>query len=97
MIRPMRDLIVVQRKETKDKTDGGIFLPEQAKEAPDAGLVVFVGPGKKLEDGTRIEMDLKIGDHILFSKFSGSDIQLNLKPYLIMREDEVLAVIPEEE
>jgi chaperonin GroES len=93
-IRPLHDRIVVKRLEQQDdKTAGGLFIPDSAKEKPQEGQVVAVGNGKKTEDGKTIPLDVKAGDRILFGKYSGSDIKLDGEEYMIMREDEVLAIL----
>ena len=93
-IRPLYDRIVVKRvEETESKSAGGLIIPDSAKEKPQEGKVVAVGNGKKTEDGNVIPLDVKVGDKILFGKYSGSDIKIGTEEYLIMREDEVLAVL----
>ena len=93
-IRPLYDRIVVKRvEETDEKTAGGLIIPDTAKEKPQQGEVVAVGQGKRTEDGKIIALDVKAGDRILFGKYSGSEIKIDGNEYLIMREDEVLAVI----
>jgi chaperonin GroES len=92
-IRPLHDRIVVKRLEEKEAMQGGLYIPDSAKEKPQEGQVVAVGNGKKTEDGKTIPLDVKAGDRILFGKYSGSDIKLDGNEYLIMREDEVLAVL----
>ena len=93
-IRPLHDRIVVKRiDEEVEKTAGGLFIPDSAKEKPQQGEVVAVGNGKKTDDGKVIACDVKPGDRILFGKYSGSDIKLDGNEYLIMREDEILGVI----
>src|SRR4051794_8766743 len=92
-IRPLHDRIVVKRLEDKEVMQGGLYIPDSAKEKPQEGQVVAVGNGKKTEDGKVIPLDVKAGDRILFGKYSGSDIKLDGNEYLIMREDEVLAVL----
>jgi chaperonin GroES len=93
-IRPLYDRIVVTRVENEqEKTAGGLFIPDSAKEKPQEGEVVAVGKGKRLEDGKLIPLDVAPGDRILFGKYSGSDIKIDGKEYLIMREDEVLGIL----
>ena len=92
-IRPLYDRIMVKRIEEKETVQGGIIIPDTAKEKPQEGEVVAVGQGKRLEDGKLVALDVKVGDRILFGKYSGSDIKLEGEEYLIMREDEVLGVI----
>ena len=91
--RPLHDRILVQRIEEGEQKIGGIIIPDSAKEKPQQGKVVAVGSGKVKEDGGRIPLDVKSGDLILFGKYSGQEIKLDGEEYLIMREDEVLAVI----
>jgi chaperonin GroES len=92
-VRPLHDRIVVQRIEEGEQVVGGIIIPDSAKEKPQQGKVVAVGAGKVKDDGKRVPMDVKDGDTILFGKYSGQEIKLDGEEYLIMREDEVLAVI----
>jgi chaperonin GroES len=91
--RPLHDRILVQRIEEGEQKIGGIIIPDSAKEKPQQGKVVAVGSGKVKEDGGRIPLDVKSGDLILFGKYSGQEIKLEGEEFLIMREDEVLAVI----
>jgi chaperonin GroES len=92
-LRPLYDRIVVCRIEEKEQLRGGIIIPDTAKEKPQEGEVVAIGKGKRLDDGTVVPLDVKIGDRILFGKYSGSDIKMDGQEYLIMREDEVLGVL----
>jgi chaperonin GroES len=92
-IRPLYDRIVVKRLEDKETKIGGLFIPDSAKEKPQEGSVVAVGKGKRLEDGTVVPLDVKVGDTILFGKYSGSDIKIDGEEYMIMREDEVLGIV----
>jgi len=92
-IRPLHDRIVVKRVEEQETVRGGIIIPDSAKEKPQEGEVVAVGNGKRLEDGKMVPLDVKVGDRILFGKYSGSDIKLDGDEYMIMREDEVLGVL----
>ena len=92
-IRPLHDRIVVKRIEEQEQIRGGIIIPDSAKEKPQEGEVVAVGNGKRTEDGKLLPMDVKVGDRILFGKYSGSDIKLDGEEYMIMREDEVLGVL----
>jgi chaperonin GroES len=91
-IRPLHDRIVVRPIETSN-TVGGLFIPDSAKEKPHEGEVVAVSRGKRLEDGSVIPLDVTVGDHILYAKYTGSEIKLAGKQYLIVREDEVLGVL----
>ena len=92
-IRPLHDRILVKRLESEEKTKGGIIIPDTAKEKPQEGLVVAAGPGRVNEEGKVTPLDVKKGDKVLFGKYSGTDIKIDNEEYLILREDEVLAVI----
>ena len=91
--RPLHDRIIVQRLDEGEQKIGGIIIPDSAKEKPQQGKVVAVGDGRMTEEGTRIPLDVRSGDLILFGKYSGQDIKLDGEEYLIVKEDEVLAVI----
>lgn len=91
-LRPLHDRILVKRLEAEETVKGGIIVPDTAKEKPQEGLVIAVGNGKILENGTRLEMSVKEGDHILFGKYSGSEVKIEGEEYLIMKEEDVLAV-----
>lgn len=93
-IRPLHDRLIVKRFEEEEKTSGGIIIPDNAKEKPQQGEVIAVGKGKILEDkGTVLPMEVKVGDRILFGKYSGSEIKINGEEYLILREEDVLGVV----
>jgi len=92
-IRPLYDRIVVKRIEEKEQMQGGLYIPDTAKEKPQEGEVAAVGKGKRLDDGKVVALDVQVGDRILFGKYSGSDIKLDGEEYLIMREDEVLGIL----
>ncbi|MBM3735654.1 MAG: co-chaperone GroES [Acidobacteria bacterium] len=92
-VRPLYDRLVVKRIEETETVRGGIIIPDSAKEKPQEGEVVAAGNGKRKDDGTLIPLDVKAGDRILFGKYSGSEIKLDGEEYLILREDEVLAVL----
>jgi chaperonin GroES len=92
-VRPLHDRILVKRLEEEEKTKGGIIIPDTAKEKPSEGRVIAVGDGRIKEDGTKIPMELKKGDRILFSKYAGTEVKIDGEDHLIMREDDVLAVI----
>ncbi|HLJ50450.1 MAG TPA: co-chaperone GroES [Bryobacteraceae bacterium] len=92
-IRPLYDRVVVRRLEDKETMQGGLYIPDSAKEKPQEGEVVAVGKGKRMEDGKVVALDVKVGDRILFGKYSGSDIKLDGEELLIMREDEVLGIL----
>jgi len=92
-LRPLQDRILVKRIEEEAKTAGGIFIPDTAKEKPQKGEIVAVGNGKKTEDGKVIPMDVKVGDQVLFGKYAGTEIKVEGQEYLIMREEDIQAVI----
>ncbi len=94
-IRPLHDRVVVKRiEEDADKTSGGLFIPDSAKEKPQQGEVVAVGKGKRADDGKLIPLDVQVGDRVLFGKYSGSDVPKAFgEDYMIMREDEILGVL----
>src|ERR1700693_6088268 len=92
-IRPLYDRIVVKRIEQKETMQGGLYIPDSAKEKPQEGEVGAVGKGKRLEDGKLVPLDVTVGDRILFGKYSGSDIKIDGQEYLIMREDDVLGIL----
>src|SRR3569833_332441 len=92
-IRPLHDRVVVKRIEESETMQGGLYIPDSAKEKPQQGEVVAVGNGKRTEDGKVLPLDVKAGDRILFGKYSGNDIKLDGNEYLIMREDEILGVL----
>jgi chaperonin GroES len=92
-IRPLHDRVLVKRIEAQEQVRGGIIIPDTAKEKPQEAEVFAVGPGKLLEDGKRSPMDVKTGDRVLMGKYSGSEIKLNDQDYVILREEEILAVV----
>ena len=92
-IRPLHDRVLVRRLEEEEVSKGGIIIPDSAKEKPAEGEIVAAGNGKKADDGKIIPLDVKTGDKILFSKYSGSEIKLDGEEFLIMREDDILAVV----
>jgi chaperonin GroES len=92
-VRPLHDRLVVKRIEETETIRGGIIIPDSAKEKPQEGEVMAAGNGKKKDDGTVVPLEVKAGDRILFGKYSGSEIKLDGEEYLILREDEVLAVL----
>ena len=91
--RPLHDRVLVRRVEAEEKTAGGIIIPDTAKEKPQQGKVIAVGAGKPDKDGKKMPLDVKAGDTILFGKYSGQEIKLEGEELLIMREDEVLAIL----
>ena len=94
-LRPLNDKVIVRRLEAEDKTAGGIFLPEQAKEKPRQGKVEAVGDGRLLEDGTRARFQVKPGDRILFASYAGTEIKVEGDEFLVLGEEDVLAVVTE--
>ena len=92
-LKPLNDRVLVQRIEKEEKTSGGIIIPDTAKEKPAEARVVAVGPGKRDRDGKRIEPVVKEGDLILFGKYSGTDVKIGGEKHLILREEDILAVI----
>lgn len=92
-VRPLHDRILIRRVEETENIRGGIIIPDTAKEKPQEGIVVGVGNGKILDDGTRLSLEVKEGDRILFGKYSGTDIKIEGEEYLILREDEVLGIL----
>jgi chaperonin GroES len=92
-VRPLHDRLIVRRIEEKETVKGGIIIPDTAKEKPQEGEVLAVGNGKVLENGTKVTLDVKVGDKILFGKYSGTDIKIDGEEVLILREDEVLAIL----
>ena len=92
-IRPLHDRILVKRLEEQEKTAGGLYIPDTAKEKPIEAKVVAVGTGKRLEDGSLRKPELKAGDRILFSKYSGTEVKIDGEEHLIMREEDILAVV----
>ncbi len=91
--KPLNDRVLVKRLESEEKTAGGLFIPDTAKEKPSRGEVVAVGPGKSDESGKRIAMSVKAGDNVLFNKYAGTEIKLDGVEHLVMREDDILAII----
>lgn len=92
-IRPLHDRVLVERLEEEEKTQGGIIIPDSAKEKPAEGKVVAVGGGKKTESGEVKPLDVKEGDRVLFGKYSGTEVKVAGNDYLIMREDDILGVL----
>ncbi len=92
-IRPLQDRVIVKRIAEEEKTKGGIIIPDTAKEKPQEGKVVAVGKGKTNDEGKLVALEVKVGDKILFGKYSGSEIKLDGEEHLIMREDDILGVI----
>jgi chaperonin GroES len=92
-IRPLHDRVVVKRVAEESKTSGGLYIPDTAKEKPARGLVIAVGEGKRDDNGKRVKLDVKAGDEVLFGKYSGSELKLEGEEHIVLREDEILAVI----
>ena len=92
-IQPLADRVVVKALEESEQMRGGLYIPDTAKEKPSQGEVVATGPGKLSDEGTRIDMDVKVGDKVLYGKYSGTDVTLDGEEYLILRESDILAVI----
>jgi chaperonin GroES len=92
-IKPLQDRVIIKRLEEEQKTAGGTIIPDTAKEKPQQGKILAVGPGKVLDNGTRLEMTVKEGDVVLFGKYSGSEVKIEGEEVLIMREDDILGII----
>ncbi|MBU4445982.1 co-chaperone GroES [bacterium] len=92
-IKPLADRVVVKPAEAEEKTSGGIILPDTAKEKPQEGTVVATGPGKVSDNGTKVPMEVKTGDKILYGKYSGTEVTIDGEEHLIMRESDILAII----
>jgi len=92
-IRPLRDRILLSREEEKEQIRGGIIIPDTAKEKPQRATVVAVGDGKVLDNGSRLQLNVKVGDTVLFGKYSGTEIKLDGKEFIIMKEEEVLGIL----
>jgi chaperonin GroES len=93
MIRPLYDRVIVRRVAEEERTPGGLFIPEQAKEKPVQGEVLAVGQGRRLESGALVPLEVEVGNRILFGKYSGTEIELGGEKLLILREDEILGVV----
>lgn len=92
-LRPLHDRIIVKPLEAPEEIRGGIIIPDTAKERPQEGEVIAVGPGRLLDDGRRVPVDVKVGDRVLFEKYAGTEVELDDETYLIMREGDVLGII----
>jgi chaperonin GroES len=92
-LKPLGDRVVVEHVEQADKSAGGVFLPDTAKEKPQEGKVLAIGSGRTLDNGTKVPMEVKVGDRILYSKYSGSEVKIEGKEYLIISEKDVLAIL----
>ena len=95
-LRPLGDRLVVEHVEQAEKSAGGVFLPDTAKEKPQEGKVMAIGTGRTLDNGTKLPMDVKVGDRIIYSKYSGSEVKIDGKELLIISEKDVLAVVADE-
>ena len=91
--RPLHDRVLIESLESEEKTAGGIIIPDTAKEKPQEGKVIAVGPGTKTEDGKIIPMDVKVGDRVLFGKWSGTEVKIDGKEYSIMKESDIMGVV----
>lgn len=92
-IRPLHDRLVIKRVAEEEKTSGGLYIPDTAKEKPARGVVIAVGEGKRDKEGNRIALDVKKGDEVLFGKYAGTELKLDGDEHIVLREDEILAVI----
>jgi len=92
-LKPLDDRIVIKQSEAEEKTTGGIILPDTAKEKPQIGKIVATGPGKLLDDGKRVKMSVKNKDEVIYAKYIGSDIEIDGKPYVILRESDILGIV----
>ncbi|HHW18225.1 MAG TPA: co-chaperone GroES [Firmicutes bacterium] len=92
MLKPLADRVVVKPVQAEEKTKGGIVLPDTAKEKPQEGEVVAVGPGRVLENGTKLAPEVKVGDRVIYSKYSGTEVKIEGEEYLIIRESDILAI-----
>ncbi|SHN48746.1 co-chaperone GroES [Desulfovibrio litoralis] len=92
-LTPLHDRVLVKRLESEEKTAGGLYIPDTAKEKPSKGEIIAVGPGKVSKDGKAIPMTVKVGDKVLFNKYAGSEVKDDVNDYIMMREDDILAII----
>ena len=92
-VRPLHDRVIVERVKEEEKTKGGIIIPDTAKEKPVEGKIIAVGAGKVLDDGKRAPLEIKAGDRVLFGKYAGTEIKIEGKDHLIMREDDIIAIV----
>ena len=93
-VKPLADRVVVQPLDESKQMRGGLYIPDTAKEKPSQGEIVAVGPGKISDEGARLEMDVSVGDKVLYGKYSGTDVTLDGEEYLILRESDILAIVP---
>ena len=92
-VRPLHDKVIVQRLEEEERTKGGIIIPDTAKEKPIEGKVIAVGTGRNKKDGTKIPLEVKKGNRVLYAKYAGTEVKMDGEEYLIMKEDDILAII----
>ncbi len=92
-LKPLNDRVLVKRLESEEKTAGGLYIPDTAKEKPSQAAVVAVGPGKIADDGSRVAMTVKVGDTVLFTKYAGTEVKLDGVEHLVMREDDIIAIV----
>lgn len=92
-VKPLNDRVLVKRTESEEKTAGGIFIPDTAKEKQQEGVVIAVGPGKLGDNGQRQELQVKVGDRVLFGKYSGSEVTVGAEEHVLLREDEIFAIV----
>ena len=92
-LKPLNDRVLVKRLESEERTASGLYIPDTAKEKPSKGEVVAVGPGKHADDGKRVPMAVKVGDMVLFNKYAGTEVKIDGAEHLVMREDDILAII----
>ena len=92
-VKPLADRVVVKPLDEAEQMRGGLYIPDTAKEKPSQGEVVAIGPGKLSDDGTRLELDVSVGDKVLYGKYSGTDVTLDGEEYLILRESDILAIV----
>ncbi len=93
--KPLNDRVLVKRLEVEEKTAGGLYIPDSAKEKPSRGLVVSTGPGKLADNGSKVALEVKAGDTVLFSKYAGTELKIEGVEHLMMREEDILAIIEE--
>lgn len=93
-VKPLADRVVVKPLEEAEQMRGGLYIPDTAKEKPSQGEIVAVGPGKMSDEGKRLDMDVSVGDKVLYGKYSGTDVTLDGQEYLILRESDILAIVP---
>lgn len=94
-LKPLHDRVLVKRLEEEEKTKGGIIIPDTAKEKPVRGEIMAAGPGKLGDDGKRMEMSVKVGDKVMFNKYAGTEVKIGGDEHLVMREDDIVAIIEE--